>query len=262
MAIVFLTIAAGGVLADLNAARWKDILIAAVAGALIVGGGNALNDCFDLEIDRLNRPDRPLPSGAITLGQARVLWIFASLFGIILSLLLTPWNMAVAVFWVVTLYSYSRDLKRTVLFGNLMIGVLTGMAFLFGALVAGQPSKALFPGVFAFLANVAREVLKDVEDVEGDRRAGALTLPVRYGTKRGFVAASVAIALLIATTFLPYALNIYNARYLGIVLAVDAVLLYVIVSWRNDSSRSNLNRLSGILKLAMVGGLVAIFAGS
>ena len=262
MGIAFLTIAAGGVLSDFSAARWAEILLAAAAGALIVGGGNAINDCFDIEIDRLNRPERPLPAGELSIRQATVLWMAFSLVGVTLSYMLTPWNLYISVFWVFTLYYYSTILKRTVLAGNLAIGILTGMAFLFGAVVTDNPSTALFPGIFAFLANVTRELLKDVEDIDGDRQAGAMTLPVRHGAHASLVTASVTVGVLVAATLLPYLLNIYTLSYLAIVLVVDALLVFVIASWWKDGSRSNLRRLSGILKLAMVGGLAAIFAGS
>jgi geranylgeranylglycerol-phosphate geranylgeranyltransferase len=262
MGIAFLTIAAGGVLSDPSAVRWPEILLAAAAGALIVGGGNALNDCFDIDIDRLNRPERPLPSGALSIKQANALWVTLSIVGVTLSYSITPWNLYLSVFWVFALYYYSRVLKKTVLAGNLTIGVLTGTAFLFGAVVTGNAATALFPGLFAFLVNVTRELLKDVEDVEGDRQAGAATLPVRYGTRASLLTAAGAIIALVAATILPYVLNIYTITYLWIVLAVDAALLFVLLSWWRDESLSNLRRLSGILKLAMVVGLVALFAGS
>lgn len=262
MGIAFLTIAAGGVLSDLSAVRWPEILLAAAAGALIVGGGNALNDCFDVEIDRLNRPERPLPSGDLSIKQANALWVTLSIVGVTLSYSISPWNLYLSVFWVLALYYYSRVLKKTLLAGNLTIGVLTGTAFLFGAVVTGNAATALFPGLFAFLVNVSRELLKDVEDVEGDRQAGAATLPVRYGTRASLFAAAGAIIALVSATILPYGLNIYSITYLWIVLVVDAALLFVVLSWWRDESLSNLRRLSSILKLAMVVGLVAIFAGS
>lgn len=262
MAIAFLTIAAGALLSDSPAGHWAEIVIAGLAGALIVGGGNALNDCFDVEIDRLNRPDRPLPSAALTLREANAAWVALSLVGVTLSYLLTPENLYLAVFWVLALYCYSRALKRSALLGNLTIGLLTGTAFLFGAVATGDPSKALFPGIFAFLVNVAREIVKDVEDLEGDKAAGALTLPVRHGPRSALRMASLMLVLLMAVTPMPYLLGVYTERYLWIVLGVDLILLFVVVSWTMDAHRSNLKKLSGILKLAMVGGVIAIFAGS
>ena len=262
MVISFLTIAAGAVLSDASAAQWSQILLAGFAGALIVGGGNALNDCLDVEIDRLNRPERPLPSDTITLRQANAAWVATSLVCATMSYLLTPVNLYLAVFWVLALYYYSRVLKRTVLLGNLTIGLLTGTAFLFGAVATGDPSKALVPGIFAFLVNVAREIMKDVEDLEGDRAAGARTLPVRYGPQTALRMASLILVLLVAVTPLPYSLGVYSQTYLWIVLGVDVILLFVVVSWTLDGGRSNLMKLSGILKVAMVGGLIAIFAGS
>jgi geranylgeranylglycerol-phosphate geranylgeranyltransferase len=260
--IVFATITAAGALANPDLTLWLQVLVASFAGALIAGGGNAINDCFDLEIDRINRPDRPLPSGSLSLRTAKTVWICASLLGLALSALLTISNLLIALFWVFALYFYSRYLKRSVLLGNLLVGFMTGLAFLFGALVVNHPERALFPGLFAFLVNLSRELVKDVEDLEGDRRVGAITLPVKHGVRAGLTAASVTILLLIAATFVPYSIAVYNSAYLRIVLFVDLALLYVVFSIWHDESRSNLKSVSRILKLIMVAGLIAIFVGS
>jgi geranylgeranylglycerol-phosphate geranylgeranyltransferase len=260
--IVFVTIVVAGVLAKPDVSDMAWVLVAGLSGALIAAGGNAINDYFDVDIDKINRPERPLPRGTVTLDQARTLWWYTSGAGLALSALLSIWNLLLAAVWVGGLYIYSRKLKGTVLAGNLAVALMTGMAFPFGALVVGRPSLGLYPGLFAFLANLAREILKDVEDLDGDATANVLTLPVKHGARAGLLAATIVLSVLILFTIVPVMIGVYSNTYLFFVLIVDVELAFVGVSFWYDATLSNLRRLSLILKACMVGGLFAIFMGS
>lgn len=262
LGIVFLTITVAGVLARPSGRDWLWILVASLAGALIAGGGNAINDFFDEKIDKINRPDRPLPRGTLSRDEAHRTWIYTSAAGLILSLLLGFWNVLISIVWVAGLYVYSRHLKGTVLAGNFTVAFMTALAFPFGAIIAGRAELGIYPGIFAFLANLAREILKDVEDVDGDASVDAETLPVKHGPEAGLLAASIAIGALIVATFVPFVAGIYDYRYLTAVLLVNLGLGYVIISMWYDATVSNLSRLSLILKICMVAGLLAIYLGS
>ena len=262
VAIVFVTIVVAGILAKADGWDMLWVLVAGISGALIAAGGNAINDYFDVNADKINRPDRPLPRGTITLKEARTIWMCTSGTGLALSALLGVWNLLLAAVWVGGLFVYSRQLKGTVLVGNVTVAFMTGMAFPFGALVVGRPGLGLFPGLFAFLANLAREILKDVEDVDGDATVNVVTLPVKHGEGAGLLAATIVLAVLVLFTILPVMVGVYNYAYLLFVLVVDAGLAFVGVSFWYNATLSNLRRLSVILKVCMVGGLLAIFVGS
>ncbi|MBI3578760.1 MAG: geranylgeranylglycerol-phosphate geranylgeranyltransferase [Ignavibacteriales bacterium] len=260
--IVFLTIAAASVLAGAHVTDWLLVLLASAAGAFIAGGGNAINDYFDVAIDAINKPERPLPRGAVNNQEAWWLWRLTSSVGSLISAFLGPISFAIALFWVVSLFFYSRVFKRKVLVGNIMVAVMTGLAFVYGAVVVGNVGKSWIPASFAFLINLARELVKDAEDIEGDAQGNANTLPVKHGIRATLLLASLVIVCLIGATLLPFSGGVYNSTYLLIVSMVDVALLYVLVSmWRNWSP-VNLNKLSMILKLNMVVGLAAIFFGS
>ena len=262
VAIVFGTIIVAGILAKPVGWNWIFVLAAALAGAAIASGGNAINDYFDLAIDKINRPQRPLPRGAISLDDAKKIWIYTSSLGFALSLVLGVWDLLIAVVWLVGLYIYSRHLKGTVLVGNLAVALMTGLAFPFGAIAAGRPGLGLYPGILAFLANLARELLKDVEDVDGDASVNAQTLSVTHGPEAGLLAASISIGVLVIASFIPYIVGVYNDVYLTIILLVNLGFAFVGVSMWYDSTHSNLKKLSLILKADMVGGLVAILLGT
>ncbi|MGH2567750.1 MAG: geranylgeranylglycerol-phosphate geranylgeranyltransferase [Bacteroidota bacterium] len=260
--IVFLTIAAASIVAGGGPADWQPILLAALAGALIAASGYAINDYFDVEIDAVNRPQRPLPRGALRKAEAWWIWRLCSSAGVVMSAFVGPVVLAIALFWVLSLYFYSRRFKKSALVGNLIIGLATGLAFVYGGAVVAQLERSFVPAMFAFLINLARELVKDVEDREGDAKGNARTLPVQYGVKPALVLATLTLLVLIGATLGAYQIGLYNRQYLAVVGLVDASLIVVIVlMWRN-ASPSNMHRLSTVLKVDMLVGLVAIYLGS
>ena len=236
--------------------------IAALAAGFIGSGGMVVNDLFDVEIDRINKPQRPLASGAVSPASASLFYALLTSAGLVLNLFLHPIDQWIAAAAAVLIFLYSYKLKGTPLLGNLVVGGLTGLAFLYGGAAVGNAGRALVPALFAFLINVGREVIKDMEDVEGDSRHNALTFPIRYGMKSGALVATFFLLTVAASTFVPFADGQYGIVYLVIVGAgVDLVLVYVIISLWKDMSQKNLNRLSTILKFDMLVGLAAIYAG-
>ena len=248
---------AGGTSVNLAA-----MVIASVAAGLIGSGGMVVNDLFDVEIDRINKPSRPLPSGGVSLRSASFFYATLTGAGLLLNILLPPIDQWIAAGASVLIFLYSYKLKGTPLVGNIVVGGLTGLAFLYGGAAVGNTDRALMPALFAFLINLGREVIKDMEDVEGDARLHAMTFPIKYGMKSAAVAATVFLSTVMASTFIPFVDRQYGITYLVIVvLGVDFVLLFVIASLWKDMTQKNLNRLSTILKFDMLIGLAAIYAG-
>lgn len=260
--IAFLSIAAATFLAGATAEQWKHILLASLAGGLIAGGANAINDYFDVEIDRINKSNRPLPRGSATREEAWGLWLTVSVVGLLLNIFLNSAAFVIAGTSVVILYFYSAVFKRSVLIGNFLVATMTGMAFIYGGVVAEHVDRAVIPAIFAFHINFARELVKDVEDLEGDRRENAKTFAVKYGATQALTLASITILILIVVTFVPYIVGAYSISYLLLVLLVDIGLIYVLISMWRDQTKENLGKLSMILKVNMLIGLVAIFLGS
>jgi len=227
---------------------------------VISGAGNAINDYFDVRIDSINRPDRPIPSGRVKLKEA--LYFSYSLFalGTLLAFSINAICGFIALFNSLLLIFYAKTLKGTPLLGNLSIGYLTGSSFLFGASVFGfEGLKALFVlFLLAALAITAREIVKDIEDMEGDKIEGANTLPLQIGAKKaGYLAAFIGF-LAVFLSPLPYRMSILGPRYLYLVLLADLGLFAAIyqIFVRNNPTNSSI-----MFKVGMFFALIAFIAG-
>jgi geranylgeranylglycerol-phosphate geranylgeranyltransferase len=158
-----------------------------VAGAgLITAAGNTINDYCDVDIDRINRPDRPIPSGRVTPRNAISLAVLLFLAGILVCIPAGPLCIAIALANSLILILYAAWLKRVPLAGNLAVAYLSGSLFVFGGALAGMEGAARTLPLFliTFLAMMAREILKGAEDLEGDRAFGVVTLPAVFGVPR------------------------------------------------------------------------------
>jgi len=204
---------AGGLTAPTSTA------FAVLATGFATGGGNAINDYFDREIDAINRPDRPLPRGAVTARAALAfsLALFAAAVG--LTLLLPPIAIAIAVVNLLALIAYTEVFKGLPGVGNALVAYLTGSTFLYGgAAVGGDLATVSVLFVLAAAATMAREIVKDVEDVAGDREEGLNTLPIAVGerTALGVAAAFVAAAMLASP--LPFLRGTFGSAYLFVLV--------------------------------------------
>lgn len=237
-------------------------VIAGVSSALIGAGGNIINDILDVEIDRINRPDRPIPSGKVTVTTATRLYIFSKMFGIFFAAMagIIPALIAAASSFVIFFYSYI--LKNIPLVGNITVSFFTGLVFVFGASMVDNYSNALFPFIFAFMINLIREVVKDVEDIEGDRAESVKTFPVIFGVEAARKIAVVFTVFLVLVTFIPFLLKVYRIEYLVIIaVSVAPALVSVIRDITRAKEKKDWSKISGHLKLIMILGILAIIAG-
>ena len=242
---------------------WAPVLLASLSGGVITAASNIINDYFDIEIDRVNKPYRPIPAGVVEPEEARVISLILYFTGVILGGLINVTAWMIAVGSAVLLYLYSARLKRTVLLGNLTVSLATGMAFIYGGVAVGNWRNALVPAVFAFFMHLGREIIKDMEDIEGDKRDNALTLPVKFGLFPAKVVTTLVFVALMVITVIPFVLKLYGLWYLIVVMAgVNTVLLFSIIMIWLRSGFKYYGFLSTLLKADMLVGLLAIYAGS
>lgn len=246
---------------DMGNAVWM-LILAAISAGLIGAGANAHNDACDVEIDRINRPDRPVPSGRLSPQQAKRFGYGLMVGGIAANLLLPFACLIIAVATVLVLYLYNVYLKRTPFWGNLTVSLVTAAALIYTGAAVQNLSPVLLPALFAFCIHLAREVVKDMEDIEGDRQRGAKTFPVCYGLKKSTVLYTVIILMLIGITGWAGISGRYQPAFLWIVAGgiYPFLLLSLFMIW-SKPEKTTYHRLSQWLKIGMAIGLIAILIG-
>ncbi len=202
---------------------------------LVTGAGNTVNDYYDRNIDAINRPGRPIPSGRI--GPQAALHYSLALFvaGCILAGNVSSICLVLAAFNSALLFLYARSLKATPLAGNVCVAFLTGSTFLFGGAAAGSAGLLAnrIPFALSFLISMSREIAKDIEDMAGDRAGGARTLPLMAGERLSAgLAAAFALVAVALSFFAPF-----GHLYMVIVIVADLFfMLSVRMIVRGDAS--------------------------
>ncbi len=226
---------------------------------LICAGGNVLNDFFDLEIDKVNKPNRPLPSGKIQPILALSFAILLLLSGVLIASQYSTQLFVISILATSLISIYDWKLKRLPLVGNFVVSLVSGMTFLYAGAIVVNFREALIPALLGFFFHFAREILKDIEDVKGDKEDGAKTFPIQFGILNSKILVTLIILVLILLTIVAFFTENYSYFYLVTVFfTVDLGLLFVLLSaWKNHSPE-NLNKLNKLLKIGMLFGLLSL----
>ncbi|KCZ73445.1 4-hydroxybenzoate polyprenyltransferase-like prenyltransferase [Candidatus Methanoperedens nitroreducens] len=222
--------------------------------------GNAINDYLDRENDKINHPDRPIPSGKLKPGQALnfaiIFFIISLVLSLLLSLMVGYAALMVVIAALVFQIAYELRFKHEKIIGNMIIGSQTALAFVFGGVVVGQ---SLITGIIAiavFLSISGREIVKDIEDVKGD--IDRKTLPIMIGVKRAGIVAALLILLAVLISPIPYyPLYQFGWEYLSVVLIADLLFIGSIpVIFKNAKLARKM------LKFAMLIAILAFITGA
>jgi geranylgeranylglycerol-phosphate geranylgeranyltransferase len=247
-------VAVGGFLA-LGRAALPAALLWAMGSALGLGAaGNAANDVFDVEADKINQPLRPLAAGGLSRNGAMAIAGVAGGLGLWAAWWVSATLFVLGVAALAVMLAYSPWLKARGLLGNVTVAVVASLPLVYGAVAVGDWRAGVVPAVLAAFLHLAREVVKDLEDVAGDLAIGRRTLPIELGADAGFLAAAGTLSVFVPLAVIPWAVGWYGWRY-GLVVAVLDVGLLGLV-WRLAHRR--LGGARAALKTAMLAGLVAL----
>ena len=243
---------------------WRNLILGSTTAFTLTGSAMAVNDYYDREIDAINEPSRPIPSGAVTPGEALASSLVLSAVGLFASWLTNLRCLAVAVFSWIIMILYSTRGKRTGLLGNLLVSTCIATPFIYGGLVVGNTVAipSLFFAMMAFLSNTGREVTKDIVDMEGDQAEGIRTVAVSKGSRTAAVTAAAFYTLAAAISFLPLSWGLVSVWYVPFVTLTDLGLIYSSYSLMQDPSRKNSRRVKNRILIWMTSGLIGFLAGS
>lgn len=191
---------------------------------LVSGSGMVINDYFDYKADKINKPKRPIPSGRVSRRNALIYSVILFAAANMLALSLNFYMFGLAVFNTLVTVIYSWKLKRMLFIGNITVSWLVASTLFFGSLLKETLDPVvLILFMLSFSANLGREITKTIEDVKGDRKLKARTLPMLVGKNFAGWIACLFILFPVVFSFLPYTLNLLSMNYLIVVLIADVI---------------------------------------
>jgi len=199
-----------------------------LVGFLVSGSAMISNDYFDLEVDRVNHPGRPLPSGRVTVHELAALAIAFSVLGLLSAALLGLPALALALgIWALGLL-YNWRFKESGLPGNLMVATSVASTFVFGGVAVGAVNGAVLSfAALAFVFDLAEEIAAGAMDLKGDEKRKVRTLARLRGKSFALRVSGALFAMFIALSFLPFVMGWLGVVYLVLIVIADAGLAYL-----------------------------------
>jgi geranylgeranylglycerol-phosphate geranylgeranyltransferase len=206
------------------------VALAVLGSVLVAAGGYVLNDVFDYETDKVVHRERVLPRGEISETTARVYALVLLIGSPFLFLLINRPSFVNASLAALLLFLYSWKLKSVSgVIGNLAVALLASNGVLIAGFVVGNPTRVIPLAICVFFATVAREIVKDVEDLPGDRTTRVRTLPMLIGPRQASRLAAFSLVLAILATYLPYQQAVFGQSYLIVASAANITVLYTVI---------------------------------
>ena len=245
----------------------------------IAAAGYVINDIFDIPIDRINKPDTLIIGKKITEKAGYNFYIFLNILGVGTGFYLSrlvdkPILATLFIICSFLLYLYAFNLKAIVLAGNIIVSILVAMSLLivvlfdiYPAIYSFQSEKQLlcaqiilgYAG-FAFFINLIREIVKDLQDIDGDKNGGRISLPIMLGRQRTTnLIFSLGVIALVTILIYSYQ-NLFmfqNIAFYFVFLIGGSLLLFCIKAW-NAKTKKQFGILSILLKIIMLIGIGSI----
>lgn len=206
----------------------NDLILGFMVGFFISTSALILNDYFDIETDKINRPRRPLPSGIIKPSEVIVLWIITSIIGFVVAFQIGYIALFMAIlFWVIG-FLYNWKFKRVGLFGNLMVSCSVAITFIFGGIIVGNPWNIIL-WIFAFIAffiDLGEEIASDAFDIIGDEKINSKSIAINMGMDNALKISSVLFGIVIFISFIPIFLGFLEWYYQITILIIDIIIIF------------------------------------
>ncbi|MEM3458516.1 MAG: geranylgeranylglycerol-phosphate geranylgeranyltransferase [Candidatus Bathyarchaeia archaeon] len=242
---------------------WQNLAYGFFTGFFLTGASMAINDYYDREIDAINEPNRPIPSGVIKPKNALVFAFILTATGFVSAYLTNILCLFTALIAWIVFVIYITIGKRSGLPGNLLVSTCVAIPFIYGSVAIANEVKTnvLIFVSMVFLSNTGREITKGIVDIEGDKARNVKTLAVRFGERAAAVAASVFYLSAVLLSPVPWLLNIVSLWFIPFVAVTDFGLVASSILLLRDYSRENARKIKNIVLLWFVFGLVAFLVG-
>lgn len=254
-------------------------LLLAISSVFIAIAGYVINDINDIKADEINKPDKVFVGHKISIKNANNLFLIFNSLGLLIGFYLTIYihkNSFFIIYIIISLllYRYAIDLKKRYITGNLIISIIVFLSILIVPVFDIVPATNSFNketqaaafklvfiiGLFAFFLTFIREILKDMEDVEGDKKIKAKTIPVINGEQKSKLVVTVLGSFLFFAigyfVYITFPKNIIVSVYL--LIFVNLPLLYFLFKINRTTSKKGYHQGSNLLKAIMLFGILSI----
>lgn len=200
-----------------------------------------LNDYFDYEIDRINSPERPLPSGLVTKRDVVLLSCAVAVLGFAASFMMSTTALFVVFIVYVVGLLYNWRFKRAGFLGNLLVSFSVAMTFIFGGIAVGNPFDKVvwWFAVITMLIDLGEEIAADATDIQGDRQAGSRSLAIVWGQQKALKLSGAIFLLVVLVSSIPFVLHWLHWVYLMPIFILDGVILYSTTRLLNPRTNSH-----------------------
>jgi geranylgeranylglycerol-phosphate geranylgeranyltransferase len=248
----------------LSSTLWLHLPYGFVTGFTLTAASMTINDYYDREIDRVNEPNRPIPSGLIKPKDALVFAFILTAIGFAAAYLTNVFCFTIAIIAWIIFTTYTTIGKRSGLLGNFLVSLCVAIPFIYGGYVARsllRPNVLIFASI-VFLSDTGREITKGIVDVEGDKKYNVKTLAVRFGEKAAALAAAFFYLFAVLLSFVPWFLQLVSFWFIPFVAVTDVGLVASSSMLVRDYSRENARRIKKIVLLWFIIGLLAFLFGA
>ena len=234
-----------------------------ITGFSISSYSMIINDIYDIEIDKVNQPERPLAKQIISINSALSLSLILLLIGLTSSLLISYYNIIITVIFSFLSWFYNIWGKKQGIIGNSIVASSMSIPFIFGGVITGNISLLVWSiSLIAFLSGMGREIIKTIADVEGDKIKGVKSVSIQFGSRNAMLIACGFIIISILISFIPVYLNLIQIYYIPLLILTDLILLYSIFVLSKNYSKSESLKVKKYILYAMLFGLITFLMNS
>ena|SRR6056297_3274560 len=253
----------GGIITLGSLPSIKEQLLGFSWAFFLSGAAMILNDYFDIEVDKINAPDRPLPSGLISKKEVIVFTATISLIGLIVSFLINfSAVISYIIFWLIG-FLYNWKYKEKGLFGNLFVSSSVAITIILGGIVVGDPLNiaVVIFSLMVFVFNLGEEIAADAMDIEGDRKRNSKSLAIKIGRKKAINISFSLFMIFIILSFLPVIFNLIGISYFIIISLTDIIVLFLAIKLlKSQSIKKGRLYIRRLYQSALVGLILIIIS--
>ena len=232
-------------------------LILGMMAMFCIGAGcHPFNDYFDYEIDKINHPTRPLPSGIFKPISGLYMGLILFAISVVLSLLINIFCFALMLVAIILTFFYESYLKNKGFLGNFLVAFTVSLSFIYGGAIVLNFLQPLFFSFVTFFIFFGREIILDVRDFEGDKKTRR-TLPLIIGEKKSIYFGSAMVILSVMCLFIPFFYGLYSLWY-GL-MAIPLTIFTIYALSLSFLDLKNSGKTTEMLRVSMIFGLILFF---